>query len=371
MIRNPNAMYLPFSITTQTPENQLIRACIHAYVDDTPLPKNIPENLDYEKLYNVCEKHRLLLIVHYYFIHPNKTRLPEKIVNFFSEESKKIVYQQLQLMQQMHEIRSAFEDKKITYVFLKGPILGKKTGDNTLLRYSNDIDVLVLPEHIEAAHQCLEALGYGGNMAVSKMKKFSKQIYFGFKKDALYTRFNSPFRIELHWRLTYLLPVKNLNQWENFTTTESFQEKVFPVLSEPFNLLYLCLHAANHHWMRAFWLIDIALLMRKKGITPEHLLSFSKKYYLENIPKEALYLLYDWLGFEIYKPFTFYKYAKRLKKRIYLENFLSNITNFPWYLRGFLFIYRDSLVFFGVKIKIRTCFFYFQHLIKRFSPKEV
>jgi len=102
-----------------------------------------------------------------------------------------------QLEKQLEEILSAFKDKEIRVLVMKGPALGKMVYPDPALRPASDLDILVKPDQVVHSRAVLEGLGY---KCLGKRFEISRDFYndeiFIKQKNQKHNR-----QVELHWDL--------------------------------------------------------------------------------------------------------------------------------------------------------------------------
>jgi len=101
------------------------------------------------------------------------------------------------LEKQLEEILSAFKDKEIRVLVMKGPALGKMVYTDPVLRPASDLDILVKPDQVVHSRAVLEGLGY---KCLGKRFEISRDFYndeiFVNQKNQRHNR-----QVELHWDL--------------------------------------------------------------------------------------------------------------------------------------------------------------------------
>jgi len=231
---------------TSPEERLLLAVCRKALGGSEALPTDIVDKSAFQKL---CRHHRLVL-------------LANKFLPALQLAEPRLVASHLRLAKLSLDLNEAFNRAGVTHVFLKGPVLAETLFPGQVLRYSSDLDLLVKVEDMPTVHAAMSGLGF-----VTK-KAFADQDFMN-SKDIVYARPGFPHKVEMHWR-TYreesLVP-----KLDRVISCEMFHGRAMPVLEVDLNAIYLCFHAAKHHWQRLRWLVDIAIFVERKGLSWETL----------------------------------------------------------------------------------------------------
>jgi hypothetical protein len=153
------------------------------------------------------------------------------------------------------ETLQALNSAEIQAVALKGPALGERLYPHPAARPSTDLDFLVAPADLDPAIAAIEALGYRAKTGPSARYYRRHHHHVGL------TRAHSP-AVELHFRTHRGFGVRIpaapfLARARPYVTR---QGSATWVLAPEDELLYLCLHAAGHCYVRWSWLYEIKLL---------------------------------------------------------------------------------------------------------------
>lgn len=252
------------------------------------------QHFDESLFVSLAEQHRLVLVVFNTLIIPFKTRLPKDFVTLMSRKALQIQAKQLDIERMMFEINDTFNAHHIQHVFLKGPSLNQILFADKILRYSNDLDVLVLPNDVLKAHDIMQGLGFKSRISIEAIKWHSRFHRSSRRKDVIYDRENTSFPIELHWKtheieLLFVRPT----EWLHHRVFYPYKQKSIPVLSHELHCLYLCCHAIKHEWERLRWLFDIVLFIERHQLDCNRLLALAESYHLKNAMLETLVHIHD------------------------------------------------------------------------------
>lgn len=219
-------------------------------------------------------------------------------VEFIHDKVKK-----LNAMKSFIAVTDKLIENSISFICIKGPLLSYRIYNDTTVRFSHDIDLLIKPEQLDYALNLLFEDNFrfteGNSWPSEKMKQnlITKTLHH----VSLYNK-ESKFCVEIHWTLMHGVPVSQkelANLISQNLTIQNFAGREFTVLNREFELLYLMIHGARHGWARLKWLVDINdypmeemnfdLLHRLiKQLHAERIVSltdyFLKKYFNKNLP---------------------------------------------------------------------------------------
>jgi putative nucleotidyltransferase-like protein len=285
--------------------------------------EGIPATFDEAAFSSACRENRMLLVMHKSLIRPYRERFSPAFSEGSDREVRRLAMAQLALSKSMIDIHRAFRSGNIRHLFLKGPALnGILYGEETL-RCSKDLDVLIGPADIRKADAILAGLGFDSLTPRTALKLDSP--FFALRgKDINYGKPHAGHTIELHWKTDRVETMLNrgIFDWDAHTVHVGLHNESLPVMEDYHNCLYLCLHAAKHHWMRLQWLLDIAMLMQRRAMDGLRLLDLADRYRLRRVVQEAFCLCRRLLDkdFGGGEPASWEKHAAGAVHRFYLAN---------------------------------------------------
>jgi hypothetical protein len=186
------------------------------------------------------------------------------------------------------DIHREFAGRSVRHVFIKGPVLGRLLFGGEYLRYSGDLDVLADSRDFPAVHEGMLRLGFHPYL-LWWQSLFGLSLRFTHRKDMVYVHPTSGIHVELHWKLDAVEPFLNGFDWgAKVATTREFHGEQVPVFPDSRDFLYLCFHAAKHHWERFQWLLDIAVLVRREDFNVEEVMAVAERQGFTGVVEEAL-----------------------------------------------------------------------------------
>jgi hypothetical protein len=158
----------------------------------------------------------------------------------------------------LDEALSVLDSASVRAVALKGPVLGERVYPDPRLRLSADLDLLVATNDLDRAAAALKKIGYGPDK--ESEDRFLRKYHYH-----LHLTRSCPPVIELHFRLSDGFGVRMAA--EPFLSRAGSHRTaggaIAGILAPEDELLYLCIHAAGHRFIRLSWLCDIKLLLRR------------------------------------------------------------------------------------------------------------
>lgn len=146
-------------------------------------------------------------------------------------------------------------------IVLKGVPLSLRAFGTLGLRHCRDIDLLVSPAKLTACCSVLEACGYARREPPPGTPDAALRRYCRHRKDMVFHHRQLSHIVELHWRLfdnSCLLPLTGDESCGKVPISPRCAASILPEMLE---LLFLCVHGAEHGWSRLKWLADLSALL--------------------------------------------------------------------------------------------------------------
>ena len=312
-----------------TPEMIFLRMCCRYALGQMSVSDCLPYlecSLDDLRFIELLHEQRLILFVYQVLSSDFKTYVPEQLLQKLKHKAQPIINSQLVLMHTARDVHQALKQQAISHVFLKGPVLNHTLWGRRMMRYSRDLDVLVLPGDIFKANTALRQLGFTSELSDKSLCFHQRFSAWSTKKDAAYWKKGVAQCLELHWK----------THCTEFIFPSIRKKKVLLQLTDEEHALYLCLHAAKHGWLRMIWLVDIVALLQTKNIDVDHVRELAKAQYITPVVDEAILLAEQWLGVTLCSGDILIEVQKRdirLQKRVDwakrsdLKPFLNNMVS--------------------------------------------
>ncbi|HNT67364.1 MAG TPA: nucleotidyltransferase family protein, partial [bacterium] len=163
------------------------------------------------------------------------------------------------LLHESKKLVKAFADANITMIPFKGPLLGEMVyGDCALRKASNDLDIVVREDDIQAASEILHRAGYH-LCALLTGKQLQKQIHLRY-----HIAFSNHHgvHLELHWHTVprYLASFSMPEVFDHCLQVSAADIFFFSFASDDLFLL-LCQHAAKDFWLSLSMVCDLNELL--------------------------------------------------------------------------------------------------------------
>jgi hypothetical protein len=154
-------------------------------------------------------------------------------------------------------VLKTFNRARIPVMAMKGPILSYELYGDLGLRQSHDLDLVVLPEDLAKAQDCLENMGWHLNCTYFPMTPRQWEEHWRMEYHLGFIYPHRDCHLELHWRDRWDTPGQNNARWAR--SIPSVWQGCSHLAMNPIDqVLYLCSHGAEHAWFRAKWLGDLA-----------------------------------------------------------------------------------------------------------------
>ncbi|NCT56655.1 MAG: nucleotidyltransferase family protein [Legionella sp.] len=287
-----------------TPEMIFLRMCCRRALGQMNLSACLPyfkHALDEARFFELLQEHRLLLLVYQVLSTDFKAYVSDAFLHNLKNKAHPIFHAQLVLMRTARDVQHVFEQQNISHIFLKGPRLNQMLWGRRMMRYSRDLDVLVLPPDMFKANTALRQLDFKSELSDKSLCFHQRFHAWTTKKDAAYWKKGMHQCIELHWK-TYCTEFILSSQKKRGTLLEFTDEE---------HVLYLCLHAAKHGWLRMLWLIDIVALLQTKHIDIFCVRTLAKSHHITPVVDEMMLLAEQWLGITLYPKSMLIELQKR------------------------------------------------------------
>jgi hypothetical protein len=265
-----------------TPESELILGIAKktVYNERNKAPSLIKkeDNIDWSRLKDSLNYHGLLCFA-YLSLKNSLSLLPLDLINVLEATYYHYLRYSAYLEQEFLTLYTAFEDKNIVLIPIKGVALLEDLYADFPIRPSTDIDVLVREEDVDQGARILEDLGFKKELEGLKESYWRKKQYhlvFVKKKCDSF-----PLIAELHWDLDYRRKRRQLlpgmfNRLREFT----IQNRKVKLLSCEDTFFSLALH--QRRFGKALALRDVCDMAR---LLNKYALTFDWDYVLEESQK--------------------------------------------------------------------------------------
>jgi hypothetical protein len=149
----------------------------------------------------------------------------------------------------------------ISLLPLKGPLLSARLFGDVSARPLTDLDLLVRPADLEAAHGVLCSEGYAPR---SEVLRTHRSLTQRFCHEAQYWHPEKKVLVELHWTIHSWTDAATDALWAS-SRPATLSGAPIRELDDAHLLAMLSDHGAHHVWCRLKWLLDVAVLLKNLG----------------------------------------------------------------------------------------------------------
>ena len=175
--------------------------------------------------------------------------------------------------QSLRTLLAGFAAAACPVICLRGQAVAQTVYDSPALRGQNDIDLLVMPHHVDDAVTLLRQAGYAPTPIYPML----------FERGGMLVDLHTePLGVERIRSWAYLTPL-NTDDFFRHAVCGDLEGQEALMLPLWLHLPYLCFHALKHSFERLIWLWDIALMARRIDATGEwdELLDSIREFRLE------------------------------------------------------------------------------------------
>jgi hypothetical protein len=277
----------------------------------------------------------------------NSSNIPAIVKEKFREAYDKRRNKTAKLSAELLQIIDIFQTYKLRFFILKGLPLALEIYNDTSLRSSSDIDILIHKDDMEKASEILLTIGY-------KPIHVKNKNMIGHHHTVLINN-NNNIAIELHWKLIkdqFFISSNKPSSIFYFDNLWSNKRQVFfysreiNMFSIEDELIYLIYHATTHYFIDLKWLGDIyELLCKNERIYLDELIIKAKLSGMQKPLAVCLMLCSAYLGLDL-KPIILNSNStafKKLLRSTKVKNITYIISELINYNHKFVYKYKRSL----------------------------
>ncbi|WP_373231282.1 nucleotidyltransferase family protein [Cohnella sp.] len=211
---------------------------------------------NYPKLYNEIRKSSIGAQV-YHLMKANKYQM--ELPRFFREKLQKIYYacfvQNLLIKHETENLLQEFDKMGIPAIPMKGTCLAERYFEHFAARGTSNIDLLIRPEHMEAATQCIQSKGYRTLLKVNPA-----HYHFEWIKEA--PEQPEPLVVELHWSLapSGSSQIAMEHAWITSEALNNFNH--IRMMDTTYTFYALCVHGVSHQMDSIRYALDLCQFIR-------------------------------------------------------------------------------------------------------------
>jgi hypothetical protein len=183
----------------------------------------------------------------------------KELPRFFRENMQKIYFacfvQNLLIKHETEALLQELDKLGIPAIPMKGTFLAERYFGHFAARGTSDIDLLIQPEHMEAATQCIQSKGYRTLLKVNPA-----HYHFEWVKDA--PELPEPLLVELHWSLAPAGSSRMTMEHAWITSEPLDGYSHIRMMDTTYTFYALCLHGISHQMDSIRHALDLCLFIR-------------------------------------------------------------------------------------------------------------
>ncbi len=199
-----------------------------------------------------------------------------------------IAKQNMLMTSELIKVTKFLKENGINAIAFKGPVLSQIAYDDITLRQYVDLDILVRLKDINRLGKLLSEENYE---EVFDLEEYQKEKLVDIVHDRSFLNKINNILIEAHWTLSsaeFFMDLEKLNYFDS--QKYKLKNSEIDILSNEIHFIYLCIHGYKHMWERLEWLVDINLIIVKKIIDFEKVLSLAKKIDADRVVLSSILL---------------------------------------------------------------------------------
>lgn len=288
------------------PEIRLVTACCRwppSPARDEAVREAAGAITDWPRFLRVVRRHRVTGFVRA-SLSAAGVRLAVPVAFQLGRRAEHLVRKNAALATESVAIQQLFDAAGMPAMVLKGAALARLAYGDAAIKEAQDIDLLVLPDHVEAAIAMLEARGYRLISPVPEvaMGPAQRRALVQYRNEASMYHAVTGIPIDLHWALTdgpTFLPGVDAASPGQLVDIGVVDAPV-RTLGRDDLFVYLAVHGALHSWGRIKWLADFqALVSREPSEEIDRLYRHAQQAGAGRCAGQALLLSKRLLGLEL------------------------------------------------------------------------
>ncbi|MBS0535988.1 MAG: nucleotidyltransferase family protein [Proteobacteria bacterium] len=193
-----------------------------------------------------------------------RVELPPDIAVALRRRAQEIARHNLAAAAESLRLQRRLDAAGIRSLHLKGVALAKLAYGSVAPKFSQDIDILVLPQNAAAAIALLRDDGYRLSRPAGELDARQQRLVLRYGREVELRHAGKGQRVELRWQ-----PVNSPSLLAGVDASSPSQEVLLSdtarlrTLKDDDLFAYLCVHGAGHAWSRLQWLADLNALMAR------------------------------------------------------------------------------------------------------------
>lgn len=256
-------------------EEKLLLSLCTSYLNDS---QPDIEEIDWKRFYELARAHNLIGICHCVFSKNRELPVPKYVRQLFTDKFFDLVYIYECQSAALKDIESSLTAAEIRYILFKGSVL-RELYPVPESRSMGDIDILIRESDRSKAKAVLENAGFDCYAPNGTVREFKKNNII----------------LEVHTKI--------ISEFGDEAFRDAFENAVFNgfkgELYDDYHFAYLIAHIAHHFKFYGAGLkliLDLAVMLNKRSIDLNKVLSILKEVRLDIFAKEILTVCFHWFG---------------------------------------------------------------------------
>jgi len=252
----------------------LVAACCRwppSAVRDAAIRTAATGAVDWIRFLQLVQRHRVAGLVHD-ALSPAGIKPPSPIAENLAAQARRIARHNLFLAAETVRLQHSLETADIPALVLKGVPLAQLAYGSLKIKHARDIDLLVLPNRVEAALRILGHEGYALSYPAEYLSDTQRRAVLRYAREVILVSEGNNSPLELQWRLTNNpLLLKGVDAYSTPQSVYISEDVSVRTLAREDLFAYLCAHGAQHAWSRLKWLADVNALIATGAADSVHL----------------------------------------------------------------------------------------------------
>ncbi len=234
-------------------ETILLLACLQWPPSETPAIQGMGANpIDWQLFLKLVKRHRVFALAQ------NALRgagpgIDEAALEYLQAQANLSSWRELALLEEVRALQLLLRQAGLRPMLLKGLAFSIKAFGQLGVRYHHDIDMLISPGELDQAGAVMLARGY---------QSIPPKTGSGLEKSVVFEHPAYGHLVEMHTRLFDNLNLMPLPPGMPHAAVHLSGDVSVETLEPAFDLIFACVHGAEHAWSRLKWLADVAAMFR-------------------------------------------------------------------------------------------------------------
>src|SRR5215217_2834112 len=183
------------------PEVELLLCCSRTSLDPGKINRIrtlLEKDLDWEYLLSTAHRHGVAPLLFRNLSADFRGAVPETVLDRLRDHFHDNNLRNVFLTAELYKLLKAFDERGISAVPFKGPVLAAAVYGNLALREFGDLDILVHQQDVARARDGLVSLGYQPQYRLTRAQEAA---FLRYEREYTFTHGDTGGVVELHWRV--------------------------------------------------------------------------------------------------------------------------------------------------------------------------